>query len=60
MYSFRALSLSLASSLSSGLVSLLLEVGFWLPLKAGMKNCEPVPKQALSKIGILQELNKAE
>ena len=56
--SFQALSCSRASRSSGPLLlnlrdvaSLLLEVSFWEPLKAGMKSVELAPKQLLSKTG---------
>ena len=56
--SFRALSCSCTSHLSGSLLlnprdvaSLMLEVGFRGPLKAGMKSVELAPKQLLSKTG---------
>jgi len=52
MCSFRAFSLSRASRSSNGPVLLLLDVGFRLPLKAGMESGELAPKHELSKIGL--------
>jgi hypothetical protein len=56
IWSFLAFSLSRASCSSTGPVLSSFEVGFRLPLKAGMKRGELAPKHELSKVGMSREL----